>query len=193
MARGRRPGSSGTREGILAAARASFSATGYEATSVRGIAREAGVDPALVHHFFGTKRELFVAALELPVDPALVVRGLLADGREDVGARLVRTLLALWDSPDGAAFIGLLRTAATDESAARMVREFLADAILGEVAGVLGGDEPRLRASLAASQVMGLAMARKVVRVEPLATADPERLAAAVGPTLDRYLTGPLG
>ena len=192
MARGRRPGSSDTRAAILAAARTSFAASGYNASSVRSIARSAGVDPALVHHFFGTKRELFVAALELPVDPATVVRGLLADGVEGVGTRLVRTLLALWDSPEGAVFIGLIRSAATDESAARMVREFLADAILGEVATAIGSDDPRLRASLAASQIMGLAMARKVIGVEPLASADPDRIAAAVGPTVDRYFSGPI-
>jgi AcrR family transcriptional regulator len=189
---GRRPGSNVTRQEILAAARHSFATRGYDATSVRGVARVAGVDPALVHHFFGTKHALFAAAMDLPVDPADMVRGLLEPGVDGVGERLVRTLLAIWDSPEGAPFLGLMRNAVTQDDAARMLREFLATSVLRELAEAVGADEPELRASLAASQIMGLGMARKLIGLEPLASADRERLVRAVAPTIDRYLTGDL-
>ena len=193
MARtGRRPGPSGTREAILAAARAGFAARGYDATSVRAVAREAGVDPALVHHFFGTKEELFVAAMQLPVDPAAVVRGLLAEGVEDLGPRVVRILLAVWDTDEATPLFALLRSAVAQERAAAMLREFLTGAVLTPLAAALDVDRPRLRASLAASQLMGLAVARYLIRIEPLASAPAEEVAAAVGPVLQRYLVEPL-
>jgi AcrR family transcriptional regulator len=191
---GRRPGPTRTRGAILAAARAAFAARGYDAVSVRSVARSAGVDPALVHRFFGSKEELFVAALELPVAPSALVAAILADGVEGVGERLVRTLLTLWDAPGGfAPFLALVRGAVDNEAAATMLREFLSREVLGRIAAVAAPDRPEFRASLAGSQVVGLAMARYIVRVPPLADADRDAIVAAVGPTIQRYLTGALG
>jgi AcrR family transcriptional regulator len=161
---------------------------------VRSVAREAGVDPALVHRFFGSKEQLFVAALELPVAPGVLVAAVLAGGVEGVGERLVRTLLTLWDTPGGfAPFLALVRGAVDNEAAATMLREFVTREVLGRIAAVAAPDRPELRASIAGSQVVGLAMARYIVRVPPLAGADREEIVAVVGPTIQRYLTGALG
>ena len=190
---GRRPGDSGTREAILDAAKDSFAATGYDATTIRGVARTAGVDPALVHHFFGTKQALFGAAMELPVDPATLVPALLAEGTHGLGERLVRMFLAVWDATPGQApMLALVRSAAAHEQAATLLREFITDVVLGPLARAAAPDRPQLRATLVASQMMGLAMARYVVRVDPLATADADTLAPLIGPNLQRYLTGHL-
>lgn len=190
---GRRPGPTRTRSAILDAARAAFAARGYDAVSLRSVAREAGVDPALVHRFFGSKEQLFVAALELPVAPGVLVAAVLADGVAGVGERLVRTLLTLWDTPGGfAPFLALVRGAVDNEAAATMLREFLTREVLGRIAAVAAPDRAELRASIAGSQVVGLAMARYIVRVPPLADADREEIVAVVGPAIQRYLTGPL-
>jgi len=191
---GRRPGPNLTRGAILDAARTAFADRGYDAVSVRAVARKAGVDPALVHRFFGSKEGLFVAALALPVSPAVLVSGLLAEaGVDDLGERLVARLVALFDDPRAfAPFLALIRSAVTNEQAAAMLREFLAREVLGRLARAASPDAPELRASLAGSQIVGLTMARYVVRVPPLADADPGTVVACVGPAIQRYLTGPL-
>ncbi len=190
---GRRPGDSGAREAILREARASFGSAGFSGTTIRGVARAAGVDPALVHHYFGSKDELFAVSLELPFDPMVVVPALLAEGMDGLGERVVRTFLGIWDATPGQGpLLALLRSAVSDELAAQSLRDFISHVIVGPLASAAGSDEAELRASLAASQVLGLAIARYVVRLEPLASAGPDDLAPAVGPTLDRYLTGPL-
>jgi AcrR family transcriptional regulator len=188
---GRRRGSSDSRERILAAAREQFAATGWEATTIRGIAAGAGVDPALVMHYFGSKEGIFRAALEFPVDPAEMVPKLLAPGLEGVGERMVRFFTDLWESPEGRPLLGVVRSAVTSEEAAQLLREFVSREVLGRIAEALEVDEPRLRASLAGSQLIGLAMARYVVKIEPAASASPDIIAAWVGPTLQRYLTEP--
>ena len=186
---GRRPGDSGAREAILREARQSFGSAGFSGTTIRGVARAAGVDPALVHHYFGTKDELFAAALELPMDPTVLVSALLADGLDGLGERLVRTFLGVWDATPGQGpLLALIRSAVSDERAAVSLRDFVTRVILGPVARAAGTDGAELRASLMASQVIGLAMARYVVRVEPLASASADELAPVVGATLDRYL-----
>lgn len=191
---GRRPGHSGTREAILAAARESFGSAGYRGTTIRGVARIAGVDPALVHHFFGTKDGLFGAAVALTFDPAVVVADLLDGGTDRLGERVVRTFLAVWDgTPGQGPMLALLRSAVTDEQAASSLRAFLSHVLFMPLAQAAGADRPELRAALVGSQMVGLAVARYVVRLDPVASAGPDDLAAAVGPTLDRYLTGPLG
>ena len=190
---GRRPGDSGTRDAILAAAKESFAASGYDATTIRGVGRAAAVDPALVHHFFGTKQDLFVAAMELPIDPAKMLPAVLAGGVDGLGERVVRTFLRIWDgTPGHNPMLALLRSATTNEQAAAMLREFLSDAILGPVARAARNDRPELRASLVGSQMMGLALARYVVRLEPLASADADTVASAVAPTVQGYLSGHL-
>lgn len=190
---GRRPGDSGTREAILEAAKESFAAAGYDATTIRGVGRAAGVDPALVHHFFGTKQDLFTAAMELPVDPATLVPALLAEGTDGLGERLVRMFLTVWDgTPGQAPMLALVRSAAAHEPAAQLLREFLTDAVLCPLARAVGDDRAELRAGLVASQMMGLAMARYIVCLDPLATADADTLGPAIGPSVQRYLTDPL-
>ena len=168
------------RRALIEAGRGLLEREGIAALSLRAVAREAGVDPALVHHFFGTKEQLFVAAMQLPVDPAAVVRGLLAEGVEDLGPRVVRILLAVWDTDEATPLFALLRSAVAQERAAAMLREFLTGAVLTPLAAALDVDRPRLRTSLAASQLMGLAVARYLIRIEPLASAPAEEVAAAV-------------
>lgn len=190
---GRRPGPNRTRAAILGAARAAFAERGYDVVSIRAIARDAGVDPALVHRFYGSKEQLFVAAMALPVSPSGLVETLLADGVEGVGERLVRTALGLFDEPAAfAPFVALIRGAVSNERAAALLREFVSREVLGRLAHAASPDRPDLRASLAGSQVIGLAMARAVVGVPPLATAERETVVACVGPAIQRYLTGDL-
>jgi AcrR family transcriptional regulator len=192
MARtGRRPGVSGTREAILDAARRAFAEQGYQRATVRDVAKLAGVDPALVHHYFGTKQDLFVAAVRLPVNPVDQLTAVLAAEPDQVGQRLVETFLSIWDHAAGESpLLALIRSAVGDERAAAMLREFITEEVLGQLARRLGSPDARLRATLVGSQLIGLAMARYIVRVEPLASAPAAELAAAVGPTLQRYLTG---
>jgi AcrR family transcriptional regulator len=198
---GRRAGDSGTREAILESAREQFAERGYEGATIRAIAGGAGVDPALVHHYYGTKERLFAAAMELPVVPGEAISETLAElSREQgqpVGEHMVRAALALWERPDvQGAFAVLLRSALTSEQAAVMLREFVTDTILRPVASVASGTDPErtpFRASLVGSQMLGLALTRYVLRIGPIAAASPEELAAAIGPSIDRYLTGDLG
>lgn len=151
------------------------------------------MDPALVHHYFGTKDELFAAALELPIDPTTLVPHLLAGGLDGLGERVVLTFVSTWDGvPGQGPMLALLRSAVTDEGSAASLRAFLSRAVLGPLAAAAGAEHPELRAALAASQVVGLAVARYVLRLEPLASLEASDLARAVGPTLDRYLAGPL-
>ena len=161
---------------------------------MRQVAADAGVDVALVHYFFGTKDGLFSAAMALPVSPADAVAKVLAQGTDDLGRRLLRTVLGVWDDPEsGGPLLALVRSAATHEEAAILLRQFLEQEALGQLAGALELPEPELRTSLVASQVVGLLFTRYVLRLGPLASADPETLVAAIGPALDHYLTGTLG
>jgi AcrR family transcriptional regulator len=190
---GRRPGDSGTRQAILDAARGRFATLGFHRATIRAIAQDAAVDPALVHHYFGTKRELFVAAVELPFRPGEVLPGLLAGDRDRLGERLVGLFLAAMDrTPDRSPAMSLLRTAVADERAASTAREVATETILGPVARALGGGDAELRAALAASQMTGLLLTRYIVRLEPLASAPADDVARLVGPTLQRYLAGDL-
>jgi AcrR family transcriptional regulator len=192
MARtGRRPGVSGTREAILDAARRAFAEQGYQQATIRGVAELAGVDPALVHHYFGTKQDLFVAAVELPINPIEQLMAVLADEPDRIGQRIVEVFLSIWDhAADRSPLLALIRSAVGDDRAAAMLREFITEEVLGQLARRLGSPDARLRATLVGSQLIGLAMARYIVRVEPLASTPAAELAAAVGPTVQRYLTG---
>jgi AcrR family transcriptional regulator len=190
---GRRPGDSGTREAILAAAKEAFGSQGYGATSVRAVARAAGVDPSLVLHFFGSKDGLFEAALALPVDPAVLVAAVLEGDRDGLGERVVRAFLGVWDgTPGQGPMLAMLRSAVSHEDSAAMLRELLLRVILRPVAQGAGAPDPDLRAALLASQVVGLAVTRYVLRLEPVASASADQLAGLVGPTLQRYLTADL-
>ncbi len=194
---GRRPGGSDSRQAILAAARAMFSAVGYDKASVRAIARAAGVDPALVHHFFGSKEALFVAAMSLAIDQDEVAETLAAGDPDSAGERLASFFVRIWEDPASRPpLLGLLRSAVSNERAADALREFLSTTALLPVAGATAADsrasdEARLRATLVASQFVGFALMRYILRVEPLASAEPETAVAWLAPTIQRYLAGP--
>jgi AcrR family transcriptional regulator len=188
---GRRPGPTNTREAILAAARRQFSDLGYDRTTLRSVASEAGVDPSLVVHFFGSKQRLFMTVVELPVDPAMVVEQVVAGPRAEVGMRMAKLLVeALEDEDVRSRWVAMIRAAASEPEAARVLRELLETRVFTPLAEALGGDEAAFRATLAGTQLVGLGMARFVVAVEPIASADPEKIAAAVAPTFQRYLVG---
>jgi AcrR family transcriptional regulator len=196
MARtGRRPGNQDTREAILAAAREAFAERGFDRTSIRAIATSAGVDPALVHHYFGTKDELFLAAVEAPMDPAKIIDSALAGSIDNLPERLLRVFLSAWDNPvTGTAALALVRSGLQHDWSARMLREFLATRILRRVLRAVPIDpaEAPLRGSLVASQMIGLAMIRYVLKLEPLASASPEVIIAEMAPNIRRYLLEPL-
>lgn len=187
MARtGRRPGQNQTREDILAAARNQFAERGYGGATIRGIAAEAGVNPALVHHFFGSKDQMFVAALDLPFNPSVLVETLLNGPRDGIGERLLRMFLGLWHEPETRApFLALLRSVAASPDVAKQMRTFMETAVLTKVAAALG--LPAIRLTAAASHIMGLAMMRYVVAVEPMASATDEDVIELVAPVLQRY------
>jgi AcrR family transcriptional regulator len=192
---GRRAGDSGSREAILDSARLRFAEHGYEGATIRGIAAGAGVDPALVHHFYGTKEKLFAAAMRLPAVPSEVIAAALASpAGVRPGPYLVATVLAIWEDPAvHGVMIGLLRSAMNSEQAARLLREFISDAILAPVSAMARPGSPEdaaYRAAAVASQMLGLALTRYVLRVGPIATASIADLAATIGPTVERYLTG---
>ncbi|GAA3786938.1 TetR family transcriptional regulator [Sphaerisporangium flaviroseum] len=186
---GRRPGSADTRGEIIIAARKIFSEKGFDKATIRGIAREAGVDPALVHHYFDTKDGIFVAALQLPVEPAKVVPLILAGPREEVGERLVRFVLTMTADPEAREpVIALMRSAMTNEQVVVMIREFLTAAVLNRVVEALG--IPPVNMEVAFAQVFGVILMRYVLRLEPLASIEVEELVQIVAPTIQRYLGG---
>lgn len=188
---GRRPGTGGTRERILAAARHDFSRSGFDGTTIRAIAAQAKVDPALVLHYFESKDGVFRAAVRFPVDPAEFIPGLVAPGVDGLGDRLVRFFVDTWDSPAGNAMLGVIRSVVANEDAAMLMREFITREVLGRLAKAIEVDEPQLRASLAGAQLIGMAMLRYVVKVEPIASADADQVVAWLGPTIQRYFTDP--
>jgi len=194
---GRRPGKQDTRAAILAAAREAFAERGYEGASIRQIATSAGVDPALVHHYFGTKEQLFTATVQPPVDIAEVFPKLFEGELDTLAERLLTMFMSIWDHPvSGPAFEALLRNALTNRISARLIREFFTVQIqrraVARLAGIIDPAEARLRATLVASQLFGLAVVRYVLKFEPLASAPRETVIATVGPTIQRYLTGDL-
>jgi AcrR family transcriptional regulator len=191
--RGRRPGAPDTRAAILAAARERFAALGFARTSVRAIAAEAGVDPALVHHYFGTKDELFLAALELPVDPRQVLLPAIASGGvDDVAERMVRAFLSVWDDPEIRVRLVAVFRGVLDTDGERLLRDGFLPVVLEPIGVALGIDRPELRMPLVASQVVGLIVLRYIIGVEPLASLSADEIVAIYAPTLQRYLTGEL-
>lgn len=191
-ARGRRPGAPDTRAEVLAAARASFAEKGFRATTIRAVASSAGVDPALVHHYFGTKDDLFVAALAIPVDPREVLAPVVAAGPDGAGERLLRTFLSVWDDPAlQPGLLALARSVLSDDNAA-LLRDGFIPVVVGPVLASLVRDRPDVRVPLVASLVLGLVVTRYVIALPALAQVPAEDLVARVGPVLQHYLTGDL-
>jgi AcrR family transcriptional regulator len=190
---GRRPGTSSSRDEILRAARKLFAERGYQGATMRAIAAEAGVDAALVVHFFGSKAALLGDAIEWPFDPEIEMPRLLEDGKRQVGRKIVALVVRTWDQEGSRnPILTLVRAAATEPKAAEMLGAFLRERLFAPLMERLGSDQPELRTTLAASQLVGLGMARHVLRVEPLASAKPADVVDWYAPTLQRYLTGKL-
>ncbi|HEX2037501.1 MAG TPA: TetR family transcriptional regulator [Chloroflexota bacterium] len=190
MARtGRRRGPSTTRGAILDVARRRFAEAGYGATSLRGIAAEVGVDPAVVVHFFGSKEGLFQAAVGWPFDPAAVAVRVAGPGAAGIGERIARTFLELWEEPaTRASLLALLRSAMTHEASATLLREFVVHQLFARVSGLLADPQASLRVDLAAGHLVGVALLRYTLRVEPIASASTDELVAWMTPALDHYL-----
>jgi AcrR family transcriptional regulator len=178
-----------TRALILAAAREQFAANGYGGATIRGIAERAGIDPAMVIRYFGSKDELFARAavfdLRLPSFDGIE--------RSQIGATLVRHAIELWEGDQGSSGLTiLLRSAASNEYAAGKVREVFAAQVTPALARVAGKADARRRAGLVASQILGLALCRHVLKIPPVVEMSPEAIVELVGPTIQRYAAGPL-
>ena len=191
--RGRRPGGTDTKAALLDAAREVFAESGYDGATVRAIANRAGVDAAMVNHWFGSKEGLFVkAVLQLPFDPAELITRLASGPADTLGQRIVRTFLTTWDSTGGGLFTALIRSVSSHEQAAHMLHDFFVKQVFARIAGAVADDRVHFRGSLVGSQMVGLGIARYVVRFEPIASADIETVVRAVAPNIQRYLTGDL-
>lgn len=190
--RGRRPGAPDTRAEVLGAARASFAEKGFRGTTIRAVAASAGVDPALVHHYFGTKDDLFVAALQIPVDPREVLAPVVALGPDGAGERLLRTFLGVWDDPEvQPGLLAMVRSLVADDTGG-LVRDAFIPVVVGPVLAGLVRDRPEVRIPLVVSQVMGLIVARYVVALPPMVQMPADDVVARVGPVVQHYLTGDL-
>jgi AcrR family transcriptional regulator len=188
---GRRRGPSATQNDIVAAARKLFAEHGYRGATMRAIAAEANVDAALIHHFFTSKEGVFAAAMEDAFPAPDDIDQVVAGGLDGLAERLVRFFLGLWESPDTREpLLAVMRSAVSYDEAARMLAEFVTGRILGAIVRKISQPDPEMRATLIGSQLVGLAMIRYVIKVEPLASADTDTVVAALVPTVDRYLTG---
>ena len=193
---GRPPGTSDTRDRILASARELFARNGIDNTSIRAIAGDAGVDPALVHHYFGTKTQLFAAAIHIPIDPMTILGPMREVPLDEMGRVLPSLLLPLWDSEAGKGFIATLRSilSGSDVADVSMLRSFLQDVITAEVGSRV--DNPpgsgRVRVQFVASQMVGIVVARYILELEPFKSLPVQQIVDTVAPNLQRYLTGEL-
>jgi len=188
--RGRRRGSPDTRSAILAAARARFASSGFGGTTIRAVAADAGVDPALVHHYFGSKDDLFVAALSLPVDPRAVMAAQVVGPLEGAGERLLRALLGVWDDPDSRPALLAMVRRLLESGGEAMFREGFLPVVLLPLGHALGIEDAERRMPLVASQIIGVLLLRYVVKAEPLASMDVEEIVAVYAPVLDGFLAG---
>lgn len=194
MRSGRRPGPTTTRASILSAARSLFSERGFDRTSLRAIAAEAAVDPALISHYFGSKSGLFQAAVELPLDPTVLANVVRSTPRSEIGVVVARFLLTALDNEDvRRRFTSLVRSAAGDPAAADAIRALLRDSVFGPVVSALGMDQAETRVVLAGSQFIGVVMARQIVGIEAMTAIPTSGLIDLVAPTFQRYLAEPLG
>jgi AcrR family transcriptional regulator len=192
--RGRRAGGEDTKAALLAAAREVFVERGYEGATVRSIAARAGVDAAMVNHWFGGKENLFAkAVLQVPVDINELIGRLLDGPDEEIGERMVRNFIAVWDPIGGGPFAAMVRSVTAHSQVADVLRGFFVQTLLKRVVTHLDSPDAELRATLLASQIFGMGMVRYVVKFEPLASADVETVVKAIAPNMQRYLTGDIG
>ncbi|GAB2626333.1 TetR family transcriptional regulator [Streptomyces capparidis] len=192
---GRRPGNTDSRRQILEAAQEKFAQLGYEGASIRSIAQEAGVDTALIHHFYVSKERLFIAAVHDAVNPDQIVASVAGRRRalRGLGERLTRTYLGLWENESTRNQMrGIMRSAVTHEGAAQLLRRYFIEQVSLPIAESTGKSHPEVRAVLATSVLLGMAMTRYIVQVEPIDTMSSDDLVACVAPVLQRYFTGPL-
>lgn len=190
---GRRPGESQTKAAISDAARRQFGERGFEETTIRSVAEEAGVDPKLVMQFFGSKDRLFTASIRWPFDPETEIPIVIGDDPSEAGARLVGLFVETWDANRGRnPVVALLRTATVRETAERQLREFLRHELLLPIVTALGADQPDLRSNLVATHLLGLGVTRYIIRFEPLALMPPEHVVALLAPSVQTALTGAL-
>lgn len=189
---GRRPGAPDTRAEILEAARAVFAENGFDRATVRAIAGEAGVDPALIHHYFGTKDQLFAASIDIPAQATERVLDVLSGSRDDLGRHLAETFFAVWEQKEArTALLGILRSAMGGEDQAVVAfRQFLTSALMEQIAPKIRGDDARLRALLMASHLVGVAMTRYVMKLEPIASAPIDEIVDLVAPRVQSYVDG---
>ena len=186
---GRRPGAPDTREDILVAARRAFAARGYEATSLRSIAKQVHVDPALLVHYFGSKEGLFRAGLEMTLGPFGLFSGLDALEVPEAAELIVgRYLLMLDQGPTRDVVLGLVRSAVSSERAATMLREFLTKEMLTSLSSLIDRPDCQLRASLVVAQLIGIAMLRHVVRSDAVARASNDEIVSLVAPVIEGYI-----
>ena len=191
--RGRRPAGSDTRGAIVAAARAEFAERGYEAASMRSVARRAGVDPALVRHYFRDRTELFaVSVLPPSTNPVEVAGRVVAGGLPGVGERLIREVLTVWSADDGEGFRAAVGLMAGGGDRPQALVAYLGRTVFEQIGRLLAPDEAPLRVGLMTSQVAGILIVRFIIRVEPVASMPIAELAALVGPTIDTYLGAPV-
>ena len=177
-----------TRELIVTAARAQFAEKGFEGATVRAIAGTAGVDPALIRHYFGDKAGLLFATMQLPVNPQEILAPMFAAGPDDLGRRIVRTFLTTWD-PHREIFSGLLRTTIANSDQSPPALAVMRSIVLSDLVTVLSGADRQLRATMVVSQLVGMATLRYVLKVPPLATAAIETVTDLYGPQLQALIT----
>jgi len=190
--RGRRPGAPDTRAAIVDAARPLFADLGFSGTSMRKVAAEAGVDPALVHHYFDSKEDLFLASLDVPFDPRMLLAVVAEGGPDGAGERLLTTFFSIWDDEANRLPLLTIARGVLEPGGQRLLRDGFIGVVIVPVVSALGVDQPERRAALLASQIIGLVLTRYVLEVEPLASAPPELLVATYAPVVQRYLTGDL-
>ncbi len=188
--RGRRPGNSGTRTAIMQAALALFSRHGYDKVSLRAVAREADVDPALIHHYFDSKADLFSrSVLDGDLRPAAILDRISAGPVEEIGRRAVHEFVAAWQAPGARdRFTAMFRAAVNDEGARRPLVEFLNREIFVKLAQSQGHANAAVRANLAVSALLGLVMARDILEIPDLTTLKEDALADGLGAALQQYL-----
>lgn len=191
--RGRRPGGPDTRGQILDAARESFAERGFSGTTIRAVAASADVDPALVHHYFGSKDDLFLAALAIPVDPRQLVPTVFAEGTVGAAERLLRLFLSVWDDPETRLpLLAVVRSSLTADTPETLLQQGLLRIVLTPLREALPPHEADRRVNLVISQMIGLVVTRYLLRLEPLASMPADQVVASIAPNLQRYLDGPL-